>query len=107
MRDSRIHRRIEDVVTSFISEYIADMSDEELYVYIKEVFLMDEDDDWIGYDAEIGINCALTAFGRASDTKNRDASTRRYMNKSFMDLSAVLERHGIITRDELKEIANA
>ena len=105
MRDSRIHRRIEDVVTSFISEYIADMTDAELFKYVRDVFLKDPDDDWVGHDSEIAINCAMTAFGRASDTKGRDASARRDMNLTFMKLSEVLERHDIITRDELKEIS--
>ena len=105
MRDTKIHRRADDVVTAFISECIADMNDEELYVYVKEVFLMDPNDDYIGYDSEIAINCAMALFGRAGDRKNRSPEQRRNLNYQFMELSKVLEDHGIITRDELKEIS--
>lgn len=104
MRNTRIHRRCDDACTEIISEYIADMNDEELYVYVKEVFMMDPDDDYVGHDAEIAINCAMTAFSRASDTAGRSAEERRDMNRSFMELIAVLEQHNIITRNEIKEI---
>lgn len=104
MRDSRIHRRIDDMVTEFISEYIANMTDAELFNYVRSVFVEDPDEHFTGHDSEIAINCAMAAFGRASDTKNRDATARRNMNLTFMKLSRLLEHHEIITQDEIKEL---
>lgn len=105
MRNTRIHRRIDDITTAFISEYIADMTDEELYVYVKEVFLMDPADDWVGHDSEIAINCAMALLGRSLD-RNRGEQDRIQMAYQYRDLSLVLEQCGIIDREELKEIVS-
>lgn len=103
MRDTKIHRRAEELVTEYISEYIADMSDDDLYVYVKEVFLMDANDDYVGLDSEIAINCAMALKGRAEDVDNE----RDHQNllRQYNELMDVLEGlHNIITRADMEEI---
>ena len=101
MRSTRIHRRADDAASNEIRDYISMMDDEELYVYVKEVFMMDPDDDWVGHDAEIAVNCAMTMYGRANDV-DRSRQDQAQMALGYRDLMTVLEKHQIATREDIE-----